>query len=182
MPDSGTDLASNNRWQHLRNCPGGSTRWVVAWVVLCLQGCVIPPDIESIDATVVRYLKFDKGSIDPSPIQEVIFDFNAEPTRIYSVRNSLQMSGITNNLRYSWYYDLDLQSNLSVNFYAFCGSGDRCALAVCGQKDPDETNHTLLLVVSDGSLIDDTTDPLGFPEGTQFDWVQWHITVKGPCP
>jgi hypothetical protein len=181
MPELGTLLATIDRWRARRVRRIGGVCWCALAVMLWLQGCVIPPDIETPDVSVVRFLKIDKAAVDPSPLEDVLIDPVAEATRLFSVRNAVQMSGITNSLRYSWYYDLDLGTDLAAGFFAFCGSSDRCTLAVCSQKNKAQETHTLLLVVSDGPLIDDTPDPLGFPEGTQYDWVQWHLTVKNPC-
>lgn len=180
----------------LATCSGGRRRprlsgvtvralahWVCLWSLasLSITGCVVLPEVVEPEPAGAPLLWIDTKDVDPPVLNDfkIIGDELLSEFRVRTVQTS---AGVRQPLRYYWYFDLELTGNvLPVDIYTACGSDAVCPINHCARIN-DEDRHTLLLVVSDQPRNEGALDPLDFPEGTAYDWVQWGIRSAATCP
>ena len=146
-----------------------------------MNACVVLPATEPAPDKGASIVHISKKDVDPPLLETPVILKKDVPTHIFEVTGAVQQLNVTGLLRYYWYYDLKLQTGIPLEFYRACSPTQRCILTPCTLPKPTKSTHRLLLVVSDGDLVDIAKDPYHFPTGTAFDSVEWQIQLVNEC-
>ncbi len=149
--------------------------------LMILGGCVVLPTTEPAPESGAPLVHISKKDVDPPLLDTPAILKKDVPTHIFEVTGAVQQLNVTGLLRYYWYYDLKHQTGIPLEFYRACSPTQRCILTPCTLPKPTKSDHRLLLVVSDGDLVENAKDPYHFPAGTAFDSVEWQIQLVNEC-
>ncbi|MSP92234.1 MAG: hypothetical protein EXR79_10605 [Myxococcales bacterium] len=142
--------------------------------------CIVPAPVGDVSAAGGPMLLINKAKTDPRLPGTFDWDPVANLGKVFSL-DSIDKRNISRPLRYTWYWDYDSLSGQPLVLFTQSCSDEHCLVFLCEKTNKGAVDHRLLVVVSDGPLVEQPKGPLEFPAGTAFDAVEWQIRRKGAC-